>query len=435
MGFSCGQYQDFLFDRTPHFDEDILKDWFPTDDAWVGQVITGTWDAFTGYEHTYDRMHVAFPDMSGCWDTVDTSACTGTPCAPTETCIAWGSTRKTYGKERKSYNTLPLCFDQIDSKAKAKQQFSQIISGLKDITKMVWANWLRTWALRGCETLYICGSDKLTVTIDDDSFGPTLNCNRLDLESADNLPDSKLVMGFLDGFYEDLQFSGYFKSKYVPNGMFKLITDPGSARELREMNPVLNDRFRFSDFQAGGAMYKFGANSAVGNYAISFDPFPIRFVHLGGGVLQRVYPYTNTSATIGIRPQVASEYITARYQISEIWHPEAMRALYAKLESVNPEMPFLVRDLAGKWRFAGPDSDVLIFTGTDGTQCTVDNKRRNQGLWFADFEGGVRYERPELVRLILHEREPACMVNQPPCSEEVAYVVQDYSSCVELCED
>ena len=35
--WSCSSYFDFLFDEAPHFDKDLLKDWFPTDDA---QIVT-----------------------------------------------------------------------------------------------------------------------------------------------------------------------------------------------------------------------------------------------------------------------------------------------------------------------------------------------------------------------------------------------------------
>ena len=63
MAWDCAAYYDYLFDRTPHFDEDILMDWFPTDDAWIGQVQTGAWDAFTGTQHTYDRIHVGTPNL------------------------------------------------------------------------------------------------------------------------------------------------------------------------------------------------------------------------------------------------------------------------------------------------------------------------------------------------------------------------------------
>ena len=71
--FNCNTYYDYLFDRSPHFDDDILKDWFPTDDAWIGQVQTLSWDAFTGTQHVYDRIHVGAPDMSQTWAQFETT--------------------------------------------------------------------------------------------------------------------------------------------------------------------------------------------------------------------------------------------------------------------------------------------------------------------------------------------------------------------------
>ena len=443
MAWNCKAYTDLLFDRSPHYDEDILRDFFPTDDAWMGHTLMGTWDSFSGDTHVFDRIHVAFPDESGCWQVVDTSACTGTPCAPPETTIGWGSTRVTYGKEKKSYTTNVLCFDQINSKAKAKEQFAQIVAGLKEITKMVNSNWMRTWALRGAQTLYIAGSAGLSIPLNDSTFGLNSGlagspaCSTLVLGSDALLPTSQLTVQYLDTFYEPLQFAGYFKYKYMPAGVFKVITDPMTARSLREQNPALLSNYRFSDFQKGGEMFKFGISTAVGNYGIAYDGFPIRFQHITpGGLLQRVFPYNNVPATIGIKPQPNSAYLNAPYQISQIWHTEAMRVLSAQLSAINPEMPFLVRDLAGKWRFAGPESDALVITDpVTQTTCTIDNKRRNQGLFFADFERGVRYERPELVRMILHQRQPggSCVVDQPVCGTPPAYVTQNYSSSNSVC--
>lgn len=432
MAFDCNAYLSYLFDRTPHYDEDILRDWFPTDDAWIGHVMTGSWDAFSGNEHTYDRIHIAFPDLTGCRTQLsDSNSCVDNACRPPEKLIGWGSTRKTYNREIESIRTNVLCFDQIDSKAKAKQQFSQIIQGLKDTTKIINSNWLRLWALRGCETLYMCGEDGISVSVNDAVLGA--NCNEIHTSSA-NLPTSKLTVQYLDTFYEELQLAGYFKMQYIPTGVIKLITDTITARELREQNPDLQQYFRFSDFAKGGELYKFGIQNAVGQYGISFDYYPIRYQKLSNGTLQRVFPYDNTPATIGIKPQVNLSYLRARYQVHFLWHPEAMRALFSTLESVSADMPFLNRNLAGKWYFSA--DPVLVTTDpTTGQTCTIDNKRRNQGLWWADFSGGIRYERPELVRAILALREPGCVVDQPPCSDESASVTQDYSAANELCED
>jgi hypothetical protein len=427
MAWSCRAYEAFLFSRSPHYDLDVLKDWFPTDSAWIGHVATGKWDAFTGTTHTYDKMHVGFPNLSGCWTTLDASQCMGEPCNPVEKKIGWGSTRKTYSKARASYSTNPLCFDQINTKEMAKEQFANIISGLKDISNIVQSDRLRREALRGAETIQIAGSAMNTVTVVANTFGA--DCTTVRLGSNALYPTSKLTMPYLMNFQEPLQFEGYFKSKFVPNGTFKLITDMITARDLREGNPALTNMFRFTDFQKGGELFKYGITSAVGNFGISLDYFPMRFypTNDGFGGLQRVFAYTNVAATIGLKPRVSTAYINAPIQLSYIWHPEAMRVLHGELRPVSSEMPFLVRDLMGKWTFAVPD--VIVQTDPDtGTTCTIDNKRHNQGVWYSDFENGIRYDYPNWMKAILHLREPQCVVDQPNCSTAAAYAVQDYNS-------
>lgn len=35
---SCKEFVDFLCDQAPQFDKEILKDWAPEDDVWIGDV-------------------------------------------------------------------------------------------------------------------------------------------------------------------------------------------------------------------------------------------------------------------------------------------------------------------------------------------------------------------------------------------------------------
>ena len=433
MAWDCTKYFDYLFDRTPHFDEDLLQDWFPTDDAWIGQVMTSDWNAFTGTTHTYDRLHIGVPDMSQAWTKFDAQSEDCIACSPDEIAIGWGSTRKTYDRYRQSYTTNVLCFDQIDTRAKAKEQMAQIIKGLKNITKMVQSDYLRTASALFNDKLYIAGSSLTEVTITNSTF--TGQLLTIDLGGAGNVPSSELTIQYLQRFYEPLQFEGYFKSKYVPNGMFKLITDPITSQRLCQNNPSLTAHFRYQDFQKGGELFKYGMSSAIGNYGIAWDAFPARFYHTSAGVLRRVWPYVPTAATIGEKPLVAVEYLKAPYQLSQIWHPEAMRRLVPKLESVHPEMPFLTRDLAGKWTFVGGNRDSVIIhkDPITGETCTIDNKRGKQGLFLADFENAIKFERPELTRCILHQREPGCVVDSPACSTPPAYVIQDFTTNNTVC--
>lgn len=434
MAWDCTAYYDYLFDRTPHFDDDVLVDWFPTDDAWIGQVETAKWDPFTGTTHVYDRMHVGTPDLSQEWDIFATQdeTCVQGACAPNEISVGWGSTRKIYNRERKSYTTNVLCFDQIDTRAKAKEQMANIINGIKEITKMVQSDYLRRQSLQKADRIYIAGKDMNDVVIGANTFSGAMTT--INLGSAANLPTSQLTIQYLQRFYEPLQFAGYFKMKMVPNGMFKLITDPITSQQLIQANPDLRGAFKFSDFQRGGELFKYGMSSAIGNFGISWDGYPARFYHIGNGVLRRVFPYTNVAATIGIKPEPAEEYQLAPIQYSAIWHPSAMKRLVPDLAPVHPEMPFLTRDLAGKWTFC-MDPVLVVKNPDSGEVCTIDNKRRNQGLWYADFENSIKFERPELVRGILHLREPGCVVDQVPCSTAPPYVVQDYSDSNPVCAE
>lgn len=432
--WNCQSYYDFLFDQSPHFDKDILKDWFPTDDAWIGHVATIPWDSFTGTTHVYDHVHVGAPDLSQAWDTFDTQStnCVANACTPAAISVGWGSTRKTYSRERKRYQTNVLCFDQINTRAKAKQQLSEIIKGIKDLTSMIWSDYIRRNSIMQSPTLYIAGSGMNSIPLDPSAF--TGGMATLNLGSAANLPTSNLTIQYLQRFYEPLQGNGYFKSKYVPNGIFKLITDPITSQQLVQLNPALVSNYKFTDFQKGGELFKYGMSAGIGNFGIAWDKFPARFYHQGNGVLRRVWPYTNVAATIGIKPQLDPAWVNAPYQYSAIWHPEAMKRAVPELTSVHPEMPFMTRDLGGKWNFSGPGSDTIVVTDpTTGTTCVIDNKARNQGLWWSDFEAGFKFEYPEWTIPILHQRDPGCVTDMPACALATGYVQQNYSDVNPVC--
>lgn len=438
MAWDCKAFFDFLFDQSPHFDNDILKDWFPTDDAWIGHVSTIPWESFTGTTHVYDHVHVGAPDLSQSWDKFDTQStdCVSNACTPRAISVGWGSTRKTYDRERKRYETNVLCFDQMNTRAKAKQQLAEIIRGIKDLTKMIWSDYIRRNSLMLAEKIYICGQDRREIDISASMFTGGMKTIRLGSDAA--LPTSTLTIQYLQRFYEPLQGNGYFKSKYVPNGIFKLITDPISSQQLVEGNPALVSNYRFDDFQKGGKLFQYGMSKGIGNFGVAWDMFPARFYPLndGLGTLLRVWPYVNAPATIGIKPTVNQKWLDAPIQYSAIWHPEAMKRAVPELTAVHPEMPFLTRDLGGKWNFTGPQSDTLVVTDPNtGDTCVIDNKARNQGLWWADFESGFRFEYPEWVRGILHSREPGCVVDNPVCTTAPAYVTQDYSDINPVCEE
>lgn len=414
------KFADYLIRRSEHLDTEIIQDVTPVD-GWIGHVRTGQFPVFDGVEHTFDRLNDVYPDLSGCWNDLQAGSCLGTPCDPDEKVIGMGSTRDSYKLQQKSWRTQLFCFDLIMSADRARQQFAHLVQNLRMASNIIVSDRMRMEAWEGVDadnllTTNVVGSvnrlSPFTFTKDSECVEFTMS----------QLPNSLLNINMLQQQVVPLRMQGAAGSIPAAAGMFELVTDIETAWQLREGNTSLTDKFRFSDFAQGGDLYKFGITDAIGNFLIRIDPHPVRFIDNGSGVLVRVFPYKNVAATNGIKRIVNPEYIDAPYQISMIWHRDAMVSLVRDAAPVNENMPFAVRDFGGKWMFA---MDNL---GCDETGRPIENTRRNKGLFLADFSFATKWDYREWCVAYLHRRETACASPTYPCGDDPAYVEQDYSS-------
>jgi hypothetical protein len=417
---SCRQFTDYLSRKSEHLDEEIIKDINPLD-TWIGHVETGRFPAQDGVSHTFDRFNRVYPDLSGEWTDVEHASCVGTPCDPDEVCIGIGYTRDEYHLEQKSYKTDLFCFDLILSADRAKQQFGYIVENLRDATNHIMSDRLKTEAFRIAGDHWLAGSGLTAFTYTE--AGNLINV----IPSA--LPTSKLTARHLQRRVHPQILRGALGKN--PRGMppmLELVTDMETLWELVEGNSELGDKWRFNEFDVGSKYYQYGWMGQIGNYAVRVDLFPIRF-QINGGVLNRVFPYTNIAATSGIRGDVNDAYINAPVQANFIWHRRAMRSLVRDTTSIHPMMPFAARDFGGKWQFVMDNLGCAV----DGT--VIENKRRNKGMFIADFELATQKVYPEFAEVILSLREPACVVAVPPCADTPVYVGQEYGSCNDHCDD
>jgi len=409
----CGAFNSYLFRRVPDWDKKLSRDRFPYAYTYMGLYKTATWDSFTGTRHTWDKVHVTRPNDDGCWDTVNIDNCVTTPCAPSRFNLGWGSTRNTYDKFHRDYVTPPWCFDQLRDTEEAVAQLSEIVSGLKKLPNQIWSDFFRLYALRSSDQIWIAGASDTTVTTTSAMF--TANCTKVDLGSTGNLPSSKLTMEYLDHHVETLMYNGYFDQDYAPTGKFEVMTDIQTQRDLTNANPALTQMYTAADFAKGGKFFGYGLMSGAGNWMFKIDEAPLRFQHIGNGVLQRIFPYENVAATVGKKPQFSTAYLNAPYQMSHVYN-RAARTIYAgETTSVNPDMKFLNRSLNGTWTWKNPD----FFTYTDpntGVACNYNNDKKNMGYFLAEFEAGIKTEFPQIEMCIIHQREPQTIVDNPRCA-------------------
>ncbi len=109
---SCKKFTQFLVDQQPYYDKRILMDIRPRD-GWIGHVKTGTFENFTGVQHTRDRFNHVFPNTTKVWKPVSDAHCLGTPCSIDRHEIGWGATRLNYGLIQQAWKTQLLCFKQM----------------------------------------------------------------------------------------------------------------------------------------------------------------------------------------------------------------------------------------------------------------------------------------------------------------------------------
>ena len=108
-----------------------------------------------------------------------------------------------------------------------------------------------------------------------------------------------------------------------------------------------------------------------------------------------------------------------------------MTSLVRDTTAINPEMPFAMRDFAGRWQFVM--DNITCGLDTNGNPIAVDNSRRNKGKFIADFSYATQAQYPELAEVFVHLREPACIVDVPTCSADPGYPAQLYDSANAPC--
>jgi hypothetical protein len=426
---SCQQFGDLMI-RYQHWDRDIIQDVTPVE-GWVGHVATGPWPnepdgGGGGVSRQFDRINRMFPNLSGCWKDVTAQGCIGKPCAPDAKLIGFGFTRDEYHEQTTSYETDLFCWDLIMSADRAKEQFAGLIVGLREATLWINNHRFRTEALRVAKRKVLSAAPE---PIPATWTSATDSCETLTLNA---LPTSMLTIQILQRFVSILTGEGYVGANPLPNNlMFELVTDNITGNVLVEQNPALKDFLRVSTPEMFGQLYKYGVTATVGNFGIRFDLWPLRYQIVSGTTINLVLPYENVPATEGIKAEYNTAYDRARIQIDFIWHKMAMRSLVRRGEQINSMMPFAVRDFGGRWQF-GMDNLTCKDPVTGALQ-PVDNMRRNQGKFWADWRMATKAEHPEWGVAFISLRDVSCITDNVPCNDAYPYVTQDYSSANTPC--
>jgi len=420
---SCKAFASYLDTQTPYYDKEILKDIRPFD-GMIGYYITGSFDAYTNTQHTYDRFNSVFPNVTTEWNSVEGGSCVGQPCDPEENKIGMGYTRRTYSLEEQSWASPIMCFDQIMTKTKAKEHMRQWID---DVLRPA-TNWIMTYYLQrkamelaGTKLAVAAGLPEVTFTWDAGGY-VYLNVAAASGGAATD-PTGLLTADILQSQVTKQYFLGAIAAGKEGYDKLELHTDKDTYRYIGKTAPTLYDAWRFAEFgPAAKEFYKYGFTGMVGDFMVKVLQFPLRFNRVSAGRYQVVLPYKNVAATEGIRSEFNADYDKAQYQISYINNKRALRVMPFRPQAVDPRMPFKVRDYGGQWSFGTND------LGADCNGKPIDNVRGNKGKFYADFRLAVKPEHDEWLVALFHMVDRPCITIVAPCNTSNGYPAQSYDS-------
>jgi len=435
-----------------------MEDIRPTD-GWIHNVSTGTTPMGTPVELTQDRFRSVWPNTTKTWTKVlaNGPGCTGPYCDPTEHQIGWGADRLTYFAEQQTWGTPLLCYDQDMHITHAEQHLSQIINEiLRPATTAIASNFLRKRTLLWSKQKNMANRNMTQFTYqwtlggvngDDEIYFDT---------NAAPTNIFHLVPQMLQNRFSPLMRRGYAgKNPFKETSPFiELVTDMDTCWFLDKLGgqigvgggdlPNTSSNWRFTEWGAANAYWRYGFSGQIGNYMVRVDEMGLRFNYVtdlgpsangGNGNRYRyqiVLPYVNGITTgaggsAGLGSDENPAFDRAQFTLSFISHKKGMELLVPDARPLNPEMPFGHRDFGGKWRFAMHD------LGEDSSGRTITNKWENKGQFIAWFKYYVRPLHYEFMEAFFHKREQFCIPELNTCSPDPGYPAQDYSSTLPSC--
>jgi hypothetical protein len=437
VAYNCSAVRTNLARQTPVFDENFLDDFISEMvlEPFMGRHMTATWEDGKD-ELFYDKVHVEQPNFTTPWQRISSAEC-GNACEPPRTLVGFGTTRDSVYMSQLDLQSQPYCLQQLRGIPHVGQQIGKIYSVLREMPMAFIGDFLRTRYTSFGDTLQIAGSSFNTFAITSANTAEALTT--INLGSTANLPTSELTLPIMEYYGQLLGMNGYDKDSGLPAGMRNIVTHSRTWQKLTAQNPELRSQIRPETLDQLSPLYKIGKGISAnpwGFLAPTFDEKQVRFQTNGSGLLQRVFPYLNTTATTGKKPIVNPAWFNARYALSYILHPKAATLYTPKPKRIHEMIPSVNTSMFGKWDFIN-NQGIIRFQNPDGTTCDKNNDHQFWFYWLAHLEAGFKYEQRNLVMPILHLIDgsgAACVVNSPVCGTAPQYVTQDYSGNPVLCE-
>jgi len=310
--------------------------------------------------------------------------------------IEFGQKLRAYSLKASSLNSPDLSLNDLRFPLKRKEQLSNIMAILSEATGEVWKERYYDEYVRLAENKFVAAAGgTLTNVASGETFGTITETVTAGSESPD-----KLTQVHLDKMYMRMVRDGGGTNAYGrQNGapVFLLITSYEQSDALIKANgtsgqTATRDDFRWSD-RAAELLGPLGVQRTYKGFHHLVDPFPRRY-NYASATWTRVFPFIRSAISSdgrGVKYDINSDYETAEYEESIIFHPDVFTSLVPKPISATGDMDFAPQTYRGEFTWRNiPDRG----TNPDGTV----------GFFRAVFASGSKPKFPNLGYVIRHTR-------------------------------
>lgn len=429
------KYAHYLLNRPPVF-TDVLRKVLPRDLTWLGRFKSKPWRNGMTNTNTYHRIHPVRINGLKQWYSKEYLACQGNPCNPPAYTIGLGGYEvNQVGKEIFEVRTDMICFDQIRDVTDAKEHWQFISEEILSPTNLYIQNaYFQRKAAELAGVRWVANaamsSFNFSLVLDADGNYAFMDCN---------VPPGgvfKLTPQHLQRRVWPRLANGAGRGGSIIDSLankHEVIIDLETIWDLDRQTTTgatnLAQYWRYTDFGTANNYWSYNIRGQLGDFVLVPDAEQLRFYYVGpsGGAYPHRYrivrPYMNEAIVTGAGRRVVPnpDYERATFAFGFITHPDALTFIPAEAEPISKDMPFLVRGLAGQWRFFIPKD--------------IQNYRENQGFFYASFEQAMRADNPELLEVFFYkrERQVAPTVDIHSSNVQTDYPAQDYSDTDVLC--
>jgi hypothetical protein len=436
---SCEQVNTLFIQGQEHIERNLIKKKFVPANAYYGRMPSGSFPKNSGLTHRGHRLARQAPPDELNWRRVEQDVCNTNACDFDPDVIHNGSDSYNWSLVAMDLRTDWICLDSLVFNEFPEEEIDHMEMSLQNINRNVFEEFGRSRWTDNAENK-IVGVIPTGGIPDPDTKCDNVSLNggwiferyangevnpnrvRVQLASDDAARISELTNDLLEQTVIRLQ---YEEAAYIADSvqLYDLVVpDLRTSLQLAKDEDEQGGFYKsLGGYQASDLDRELGVQRVVGNFAHRYDRYAMKFypsaTQPDAGafdpadtatwlVLERVFPYRQEEAEIGVRHVVNEEYINAPFAITNAFIRDVVR-----IETLSKPSSYGSATKAMNVPDFTPDAK-FIWKNPDW-DCNV---KRNKGFWLACYELAAHPRMTELGHSWLHRIDTRIHLIENPCA-------------------